>query len=880
MSTLTVGQNKQYATIAAAVAAARDGDTVAVQAGTYLNDFATTRSKISLVAVGGQVTMLATQRLPAGRGILTVGTDAAIDGFVFAGASAADGAGAGLLYLAGNLVVRNSLFIGNQEGLHANADANGTILIQASEFAQNGNNDGFTHNVSVGAVKSLTIQDSYIHDARGGTEVKSRAKATTITGTRILDNAAATAGASIDLPNGGVVAIRNSTVEKGANAAAAAVVRNGGETVYAGSTLSITGTTIIADRTGAVAVQNTAGTAASVTGGSLYGLGATAASGPVTVSGNVVAAVRPALAASSIVLPTLALPVEAGRNGAVTANGTVLTVGSGGAYATLATALAAAHDGDTIRLAAGTYTEAAVTIDHKVIIEGWGGLARFLPAAAPVNGSAQFVTTTDVTFRNVEIAGVASPGGVAAAIRDQAGTLTVVNSYIHDNQAGIVADSGLAGSIGIYDSEIARNGTPNGAGANIDVGEIGTLTLRNDWVHDALAGPEVRSRADNTVITGSRISQAAGNGAADLELPDGGLVAVTGSVLQKSATAQATSLVHVGGGTVHGGSSVTLDGTVFISDQQGTTRFVAADAGVTGVAVTNGVFVGGAAGSVQAQNATNTGASIRSGVVVSTTAPWGATGAPAPAALTIAAPAMPAPARGILTLRISEDAFRGDARFTVAVDGQQVGGTLTATASHAARQIQTFTIAGNFAEGPHSVAVKFVNDLQGAPGEDRNLYVDGLVFNGEDLHQTATLTANGTALLATGPISRATPVTVNMSEDAWRGDAQAFIAIDGRVLGGLQMVTASHADGRTQAMSFLPDLAPGAHTASITFLNAAGDRALYIDSIDVAGAHYASAAATVAAGTTSTFAFTVAPPAAANTGLFLTAGAPLPILPV
>ena len=873
MATLTVGSNKQFATIAAAVTAARDGDVVQVQAGAYVNDFATTRSRISLVAVGGQVTMLATAKLAAGKAILTVTTDATIDGFVFADAQSADGTAAGLLDTGGNLVLKNSLFIGNQNGLVAAADANGTVLIQASEFSANGNNDGFSHNIAIGAVKSLTIQDSYIHDALGGDEVKSRAHATTITGTRILDNAS-NALASLDLPNGGTAIIRNSTLEKGANATLAALVRNGADAAYAGSSLSISGSTLLADRAGAVAVQNTAATAVNVTSNMLFGFTGAVLSGGGTASGNTIAQIRPVLAASSIILPALALPAEPGRAGAVLANGTTLTVGTGGAYTSLAAALAVAHDGDTIRLAAGTYTAATLTVSHKVIIEGAGGMAAFVPGAAPANGLAQFVTTTDVTFRNIEISGVATPGGVAAAIRNQAGTLTVVNSFIHDNQAGVVADAGSTGSVAIYDTEIARNGTPNGAGANIDVAEIGTLTLRNDWVHDALAGPEVRSRADNTVIDASRISQAAGNGAADLELPDGGVVAVTASVLQKGVNAQATALVHVGGGTVHAGTGVALAGDTFISDQVPATRFVVADAGVNNMSVSNGVFAGGAAGSVQVQNGTNLGASARSGLTVATAAPWGASGAPVPGALTLPAGLATPPARGIMVLRISEDAYRGDARFTIAVDGQQVGGIMAAAASHGAHTTQTFTIAGNFTAAPHSVAVKFVNDQQGGSGEDRNLYVDALSFNGEDMHQSAALTANGTALLATGAVTQPVPVVVNLSETASNGDAQAFIAIDGKVLGGPQMVTASHADGRTQAMSFLPALAPGTHTASITFLNPASTRSLYIDSIDVAGAHYPSIAGTVAPGAPMNFAFTVAPPTAANANLFLTIGTP------
>jgi hypothetical protein len=44
-----------------------------------------------------------------------------------------------------------------------------------------------------------------------------------------------------------------------------------------------------------------------------------------------------------------------------------------------------------------------------------------------------------------------------------------------------------------------------------------------------------------------------------------------------------------------------------------------------------------------------------------------------------------------LVLGISEDAYQGDAQFTVSVDGKQLGGTFTTTASHASAISQSFT---------------------------------------------------------------------------------------------------------------------------------------------------------------------------------------------
>ena len=65
-----------------------------------------------------------------------------------------------------------------------------------------------------------------------------------------------------------------------------------------------------------------------------------------------------------------------------------------------------------------------------------------------------------------------------------------------------------------------------------------------------------------------------------------------------------------------------------------------------------------------------------------------------------------------LVLSISEDAYLGNAQFTVSVDGKQIGGTLTATASHVTAAKQNFTFKG--AGRPvHTRAVNFLNDAYG-----------------------------------------------------------------------------------------------------------------------------------------------------------------------
>ncbi|MER2265742.1 family 16 glycosylhydrolase [Methylobacterium oxalidis] len=87
-----------------------------------------------------------------------------------------------------------------------------------------------------------------------------------------------------------------------------------------------------------------------------------------------------------------------------------------------------------------------------------------------------------------------------------------------------------------------------------------------------------------------------------------------------------------------------------------------------------------------------------------------------------------------LILMISQDAYQGDAQFTVSVDGKQIGGTMTAHASHAAGQSDMIAVNGDWASGNHNVSINFLNDVyEGTASTDRNLYVNSATYNGADV---------------------------------------------------------------------------------------------------------------------------------------------------
>ncbi|MBC7799406.1 MAG: matrixin family metalloprotease [Gemmatimonadaceae bacterium] len=232
-----------------------------------------------------------------------------------------------------------------------------------------------------------------------------------------------------------------------------------------------------------------------------------------------------------------------------------------------------------------------------------------------------------------------------------------------------------------------------------------------------------------------------------------------------------------------------------------------------------------------------------------------------------------------LIVYVSEDEFQGDAQFTVAIDGQQLGGVRSVTARHGDGQSQAFEFTGAFGPGPHVVSVRFLNDAYAGRGLDRNLFVDGMEFNGRALpNLKAAMNRDGTVdfaipgataptfptpvplppvapipapTLPTPPIPvpapppRAAPLgadrrIVRMSEDVFQGDAEVTLAMDGQQLGGVRSVTARHGDGQSQAFEFTGAFGPGPHVVSVRFLNDAYagrglDRNLFVEGMEFNG---------------------------------------------
>jgi hypothetical protein len=216
-----------------------------------------------------------------------------------------------------------------------------------------------------------------------------------------------------------------------------------------------------------------------------------------------------------------------------------------------------------------------------------------------------------------------------------------------------------------------------------------------------------------------------------------------------------------------------------------------------------------------------------------------------------------------LTLGMTEDAYQGDAQFTISVDDQQVGGTLTATSPHGGPLQDTVDVLGDWAAGPHTVTVNFLIDAyDGTPDTDRNLYVDGATYDGAPVNGAARVLypagpvsfgfTDGTPLpAATGPAtvgSGSDALVLKVSGDAYQGNAQFTVSVDGQQVGDVLTASALHGSGASDTVDVLGNWAAGPHTVTVNFLNDAydgtpdTDRNLYVDGATYDGAPVSGAA--------------------------------------
>ena len=224
-ATLSVGAGKTYATPCRAFAAAAAGDIIEIDAaGTYVGDVcAIYPSNLLIRGVNGRPKIDAGGSSAMGKAIwVVVGNAITIENVEMFGARVADLNGAALRLEGTGFTLRSSFLHDNENGILAGANTASDIVIENSEFGFNGHGDGYSHNLYIGNVRSLTFRYNYSHDANVGHNLKSRAQTNTIAYNRFSStppgqpNTTASGQPSyeVDLPNAGTAYVIGNVIQQ------------------------------------------------------------------------------------------------------------------------------------------------------------------------------------------------------------------------------------------------------------------------------------------------------------------------------------------------------------------------------------------------------------------------------------------------------------------------------------------------------------------------------------------------------------------------------------------------------------------------------------------------------------------------------------------
>lgn len=244
-ATRTVGPGHEYAKPCAAIAAAKPGDRIRIDAkgnGRYDGDVCESgTARLTIEGFNGRARIDAKGRNAAGKGIWVLsGPDTVVRNVELSGAKVPDRNGAAIrLEGDGDLRLQNVDFHHNEDGILVTASATkSSVVIERSTFAANGAGDGQSHNIYIARARSFTMRRSTSRSARVGHLVKSRAARNTIERNR-LTSRAGTASYELDLPDGGVARVADNVIEQGRASENPALLAFGEESVRPGSRLTL-----------------------------------------------------------------------------------------------------------------------------------------------------------------------------------------------------------------------------------------------------------------------------------------------------------------------------------------------------------------------------------------------------------------------------------------------------------------------------------------------------------------------------------------------------------------------------------------------------------------------------------------------------------------
>lgn len=232
---LRIGPGREFATIAEAARHARDGDTIEIDGGEYVQDVASwPQSRIVIRGVNGTPRLVADGKSAEGKAIWVIkGTDVLVENVAFVGARVPSRNGAGIRHEGGRLTVRGCRFERNEIGLLTWNSPSAELDVESSAFRDNvvtqeplDIDPG--HQIYVGAIARFSLRASHVSHGANGHLVKSRARESHIFYNRLTDEGGF-ASYELEFPSGGVAYVVGNLIEQGARTRNEAMISFGAE---------------------------------------------------------------------------------------------------------------------------------------------------------------------------------------------------------------------------------------------------------------------------------------------------------------------------------------------------------------------------------------------------------------------------------------------------------------------------------------------------------------------------------------------------------------------------------------------------------------------------------------------------------------------------
>lgn len=284
---------------------------------------------------------------------------------------------------------------------------------------------------------------------------------------------------------------------------------------------------------------------------------------------------------------------------AVSAHAEVLEVGRAKDYRVPSEAIAAAQDGDVIRIEAGVYRNDWATIRaDDLTIRAVGGEAVLTSHGLISNRKAIWVVKGDnITIQNVEFRGARVRDRNGAGIRLEGNGLVLRRCGFFDNENGILGGSGDC-VVDIQHCEFGHNSLVARPGThNLYIGRCRKLVFMHNYSHHAKVCHLLKSRARENVIMYNRLSdEKTGSSSYVLNLPNGGRAVIVGNILHQGPRCQNRTVVAYGEeGTREQENALWFVNNTVINDcERGSPTFVSVHASQEGFrpVLLNNIFAG------------------------------------------------------------------------------------------------------------------------------------------------------------------------------------------------------------------------------------------------------------------------------------------------